>query len=315
MLFNCRFSVFIINALSILWIDILVNDCGPIKFKFSDLWTCHILFLFFVLMHIEICEFCWIVQMRIDVVNFVYLLEHVILSDPVLGRASDSSAPWIPWATRSILLLGESKAWFIVLCITVDFIILKIKSFVHLDSFSVENWLWVVIIELLVCLFSLLLLLVVVLFLFDAFFGPLPEVDPLWKFAVIVDFESLHCVIVKFKAFEVDDYHVWQVLQVAPAMGAYLAIVLLAMVLVVSFQHVWLDVHIQGFWDRFLVLDVQSDRVKSFISLTKVWIFRLQRLCLVADRSTDWVLQEVMRINIYTLIFERFWNQLFNLIT
>lgn len=272
------------------------------------------------MMHIEICEFCWIVQVRIDFVDFVYLLEHVILSGPILGCASDSSAPWIPWATRSILLLGESKAWFIVLCIAVDFIILEIKSFVHLDSFSVENRLWVVIIELLVCLFSLLLLLVVVLFLFDAFFGPLSEVDPLWKFAVIVDFESLHCVIVKFKAFEVDDYHVWQILQVTPAMGAYLAIILLAMVLVVSFQHVWLDVHIQGFWDRFLVLDVQSDRVKSFISLTKVGIFRLQRLCLVADRSTDRVLQEVMRINIrscriYTLIFGRFWNQLFNLIT
>lgn len=31
--------------------------------------------------------------MRIDVVNFVYLLEHVILSGPVLGCASDSSAP------------------------------------------------------------------------------------------------------------------------------------------------------------------------------------------------------------------------------
>jgi len=30
--------------------------------------------------------------MRIDVVNFVYL-EHVILSGPVLGCASDSSAP------------------------------------------------------------------------------------------------------------------------------------------------------------------------------------------------------------------------------
>lgn len=58
-------------------------------------------------------------------------------------------------------------------------------------------------------------------------------------------------------------------------MSTDLAIMLLAMVFVVTVQDVWLDVKVEGFLECLLVLDVQRDSVKVFVALANVWVLGL----------------------------------------
>ena len=116
---------------------------------------------------------------------------------------------------------------------------------------------WVLFLNLFFSFWFLLIRLHLLLFPFSyAFFSPRLEVYGQGEFTVIVHFESLHRVVVKFEPFQVDHHCVRKLLEVRPSLGIHFTVMILTEVLVVTFQEVWLDVQVQSLSQILLILNV-----------------------------------------------------------
>jgi hypothetical protein len=92
----------------------------------------------------------------------------------------------------------------------------------------------------------------------DTFFSPWFQINLFWELTVVVDFDALQGLVVEVKSLEIEDYRRRKLLDVGAALDIYQSVVVLfTLVLVVTFEDVWLDVEIKRFLQALLVFNVE----------------------------------------------------------
>ena len=158
----------------------------------------------------------------------LFLKKSLFVQTPLLITASNSSFLKASWPSRSHdYCLADFKFILIIFKFyTLNFIVIKIYSLVHLLSsysclphvilvqiifgFFIFNHIlisiiiWVIFKTFLILINLGIFFFITSFFSFffkNSFFGPFLEINSFRKLTIIVDFQPLHCIEIKFKSF------------------------------------------------------------------------------------------------------------------
>lgn len=95
--------------------------------------------------------------------------------------------------------------------------------------------------------------------------GPWVQIDFGRKLAKVVDFHVHQLRVVELKTFEVNDQSVLGVFQKLPTLRLNQPIMLVALVLVLSFEHVRFDPKVKRLLETCLSLNVKTEAVKGLL--------------------------------------------------